>query len=399
MQLSLHLKRTFTLVIMALLLAWSPVWADEAEDFYLESFQLIQQADALQAGGKPTQALAKYQEAQAALRRIQSFDLKWHAPMVTYRLTYVADKIAAISGPAPTPAAEAAAPATQQASVATKAPSAALPVKLLAAGAEPRKVLRLHPSSGDRQTMLMTLKMAMDMKVGDVQSQGMKLPPMNMTMDVTVKNVAANGDITYDLVMNDAAVADDPGAMPQVVEAMKASCANLKGMAGTGTVSTRGLSKGIQMKTPATADPQTRQTIEQMKDSFSRIAIPLPEEAVGSGAKWEVKLPIKSQGMTFDQVTTYELVSMDGEKLTAKLNLIQSAANQKIQNPAMPGLKVDLTKMSGTGAGDITADLAQLLPSLATIDSHSDMTMGMNMGGQNQAMGMKMDMNLRLEAK
>ena len=120
-------------------------------------------------------------------------------------------------------------------------------------------------------------------------------------------------------------------------------------MSGTGTISSRGFSKGIEFKAPPGADPQTRQIMDQMKDSFASLAAPLPEEAVGPGAKWEVRMPIKSQGMTIDQTATYELVSIEGESLTTKSTITQHAANQKIENPAMPGLKVDLTKMTGNG--------------------------------------------------
>ena len=76
-----------------------------------------------------------------------------------------------------------------------------------------------------------------------------------------------------------------------------------------------------------------------------------------------------------------------------------SAANQKIQNPAMPGLKFDLVKMSGNGAGETTIDLAQLLPAKGTVDSHSELSMAMNTGAQKQTITMKMDLNLRLETK
>ena len=103
--------------------------------------------------------------------------------------------------------------------------------------------------------------------------------------------------------------------------------------------------------------------------------------------------------MTIDQTTAYQLVSIEGERLTAKSTIIQSAANQKIQNPAMPGLKFDLVKMSGNGAGETTIDLAQLLPAKGTVDSHSELSMAMNTGAQKQTITMKMDLNLRLETK
>src|SRR5437867_11002112 len=105
-----------------------------------------------------------------------------------------------------------------------------------------------------------------------------------------------------------------------------------------------------------------------MKDAVSTLSIPLPEEAIGPGAKWEVKLPVKSGGMTISQTATYQLASLEGERLAIHSSIAQQATSQKVQNPAMPGLKLDLNKMTGTGKGDLTCDLTQLLPPEATVD-------------------------------
>jgi hypothetical protein len=173
----------------------------------------------------------------------------------------------------------------------------------------------------------------------------------------------------------------------------------VKGLSGSGTTSSRGLCKGLEFKAPADSNPQARQFVDQMKDFYTQLAVPVPEEAVGPGAKWEVKMPIKTQGMTIDQTATYEVVSLEGEKLTTKSTVAQQAANQKIQNPAMPGMKVDLTKMTGKGTSQRTFALANLLPVAGTGVVHTEASMAMNMGGQKQAMTMKMDMDVRFEAK
>jgi hypothetical protein len=272
-------------------------------------------------------------------------------------------------------------------------------VKLLEPGAEPRQALRLHPKPGDKQTLTLTMKMGMATKMGEMETPAVKLPGMTMIMDSTVKSVSASGDIAYEMVMTDASVADEPGVMPQVAETMKASLAGLKGLSGTGTMSNRGLNLGTDFKIPSNADPQTRQAIEQMKESVANLSSPLAEEAVGTGAKWTAKTTLKSQGLAIDQTATYQLISIEGERLNLKTTTAQSAANQKMQNPSMPGVKLDLSKMTGEGTGEVSLDLAQLLAREATFDSHADLSMNMNMGGQKQAMNMKMEMNIRLESK
>jgi len=150
--------------------------------------------------------------------------------------------------------------------------------------------------------------------------------------------------------------------------------------------------------------PGTRPRVSARMIAFatmSRVASPLPEEPVGAGAKWEIKMPIKSQGMTLNQTATYELVSLEGDRGSAKTSVTQTASNQKIQNPMMPGTKVDLTKLTGHGTGQLTFDLAQILPPEASVEFHQDMatsTTAVN-SSQKQTMDMKMDLNLHIESK
>ena len=383
-------KWSSVLLVLALLLGTWPARADGPDDEYLQIYNLIHQADDLNASGKEVPAKAKYLEAQIALSNFRRDYPDWNVKLVSYRANYVAGKVAALSAKPPAEAQSDAAAATQ---------GSTIQVKLLEAGAEPRKALRLHPSPGDKQTLAFTMKMAMKTKVGDAEAPAMKLPAIKMTLDSTVKEVSDSGDITYEMVMGEISLSDEPGGTPEVAEAIKAALAGVKGLSGTGKASSRGLSKGVEFKSPAGSNPQTRQFMDQMKESFTQLTAPLPEEAVGPGAKWEVKMPLKSQGMTMDQSTTYEVVSIDGERITTKSAVVQHAANQKIQNPAMPSLKMDLTKMVGTGSSENAFDLAHLLPTMGTGKLHSESSMAMNMGGQKQPMTMKMDINFQFEAK
>lgn len=379
------------IVALAFLIPSAPALAAQKDDVYLEAFQLIQQGDALQKAGDKQGALRKYQKAESALQDFRRDYPDFGLKMVAFRLSYVAEKIALCSDK---PVADNSKDAQPGMSTAV---AAAGSVKLLNAGAEPRTVLQLHPKAGDQQKLGLTLKMAMEMQVGDMQNQAVKLPAFKMPMDVTVKTVSPEGDITYETVMGEPSVAEEGGG--PAADAIKNSLASLKGLTGTGLISSRGILKNSDVKAVPGADPNLKQAIDQMKESLSQMATPFPEEAVGLGAKWEVSKPIKSQGMTLNQTTTYELLSVDGDHITAKSAFVQNASNQKIQSPAMPGMKIDLTKMTGRGTGELQLDLAQLLPSMATADSHSEFSMGMNAGGQKQSMNMKVDLSLKLEAQ
>ena len=396
-----NLKPACGLVALALVLGSWPARADGPDDDYLQIYNLAQQADGLNGSGKAAAAKAKYLEALTALKTFQKEYPDWNVKLVRYRLNDVVGKITALSEKPPAVAGAATttnAPTVQR--EATAAPqTATTQVKLLKAGGEPRKVLRLHPSPGDKQTLGMTVKIGVETRVGEAETPAMKLPLLKITLNATVREVSDKGDITYELVVGDTSVSEEAEGTPEIAEAMKTVFAGVRGMSATGTMSSRGLSKGIDFKVPAGSDPQTRQAMDQMKETFTQLVVPLPEEAVGPGARWEVRMPIKSQGMTIEQTATYEVVSLEGERLATKSAVVQHAANQKVQNPAMPGLKLDLTEMAGKGTAELTLDLAKLLPAKGASDFHSETSLALNLGGQNQPMSVKMDLNVRFEAK
>ena len=385
--------------MVALLMSFCQAIALEADDAYLKIFNVIQEADTLAEKGATAPALAKYQEAQRALQSFRIEHAGWNVSVVSFRAKYVAEKVAILSAAPPAAVEPAPKSATAQAGSQTETAPTDIEVKLLEAGAEPRQPLRLHPKPGDKQSLTMTTKMGMEMRMGEMPAQPVQMPSTRLVMDLTVKSVAENGDIDFDIVITDAGVVEQPGTMPQVVEAMKATFAAVKGLSGKGTTSARGIGKGNNIEIPANAAPEVRQGMEQIKDFVSRASTPLPEEPVGPGAKWEVKMPVKSQGVTLSQTATYMLVSVEGDRFRAKDTISQIASRQKIENPGMPGMKLDLTKMEGQGVGDFTFDTTHVLPLQGKMNFKSAMTMAMNASGQTQSMVIKNEMDVTLVSK
>jgi hypothetical protein len=272
-------------------------------------------------------------------------------------------------------------------------------VKLLDAGSEPRRALRMHSKAGDTESTVMTMKMSMEMPGAAAGGQAIKIPAMSMPMDLTVQSVAPNGDITYTMVMREPGVADEPGANPMMVQAMKTALATFKGLAMNGVVSDRGLVKQIDMKIPADADPTMRQSMDQMKDNMSNMGAPFPQEAIGPGAKWEVKTHINSGGIAVEQTATYQLASLNGDQWSAKCTMDQNAGKQAIQNPSLGSAKMNLLKLTSKGGGTINSDLSRIVPLHGNVDVHLDMASEIVMAQTNQPMTMKMDMNIKMESK
>lgn len=88
------MKRLFALAILGLALASAS--AQNLDDEYVQIFNLIQEADGL-SSVHPSQALAKYLEAQKGLQQLRNGSPDWNPKVVAFRLSYVAAKISAIS--------------------------------------------------------------------------------------------------------------------------------------------------------------------------------------------------------------------------------------------------------------------------------------------------------------
>ena len=381
------------LVVAILLGGLLSVRAEEPDTKYMRSYYAIEKADALAKKGLTNEAKAKYLEAQAVLKDIKAISPTYNSKAVAFRLSYVTERIETLSKPPAPP--DVPGTGDTKSVVGGSAPASGVEVKLLSAGNEPRKALRLAPKAGDLQKALMTLQMSMGPGGGEL----MKIPAIKIAFQVETKSVTPEGDINDEILIEDVTLDEASGGAPQMAEAMKAALGTVKGMVVANTISDRGASKKVEVKYPAGADPTARQSMEQMKDSFLNAQVVLPEEAVGPDAKWEIKQKIKTQGMTIDQKVTQHLVAVEENVLTIESVIEQSAANQKVANPAMPQLKVDLTKLTGSSKGQMTVDLSKILPTAATIDGGAEMLMSTGSGAQAASMTMKTEANIKIEAQ
>ncbi|HXT12947.1 MAG TPA: tetratricopeptide repeat protein [Candidatus Angelobacter sp.] len=92
------MKRLFGTVVLLLALICS-VRANGPDDDYVQIYNLIQEGDTL-ATNQPAQALAKYNDAQTALRRFQKNYPGWNDRVVNFRLNYLSSKITILSAKA-----------------------------------------------------------------------------------------------------------------------------------------------------------------------------------------------------------------------------------------------------------------------------------------------------------
>ncbi|HEV2319985.1 MAG TPA: tetratricopeptide repeat protein [Verrucomicrobiae bacterium] len=92
----------FAPFVIAFFLVVPPLQAQQSpDDQYVIIYVLIQQGDASLNAGEPRQALGDYVEAQRELKQFQQVYSDWNPMIVTYRLNYLAQKIAALTPQVP----------------------------------------------------------------------------------------------------------------------------------------------------------------------------------------------------------------------------------------------------------------------------------------------------------
>ena len=73
----------------------------DADDQYLVIYSLIQQADTLADSGQPQQALTQYAEVQNELQKFQKVFPDWNPKIVSFRLKYLAERVADVTAQLP----------------------------------------------------------------------------------------------------------------------------------------------------------------------------------------------------------------------------------------------------------------------------------------------------------
>lgn len=251
-------------------------------------------------------------------------------------LSFAIAPLAAAQTPPPPPAA----PAAQ-----AVAPSDAPIIKMISTGTGEKRQLRYKLSAGARERIDLRMQASVTMDIPEAGQQTMDTPAIVMGVNVDVTAVAPNGDATSTITIADASMAgaDVPeGALDQV-----------KGLSAVMITTSRGLVKQMSFDDARITDPMMKQALAST--GLDKLAVPMPEDAVGVGAKWDVVQGAEANGIKVDQKTTYEVVAMDPASTTLAVTMEQTADEQTLTPPGMPSaVQIKLVSMEATGTGRMT---------------------------------------------
>lgn len=250
---------------------------------------------------------------------------------------------------------------------------------LLDAGAEPRRELRYHPVAGAHEPMTIRVDLDFDMAgLGRIVS-----PTTVMRAATDVVAVQADGVIVQRLILEQAEVEPRAGATPEMERAMAAELEGSTCDVATQRMDARGNVLGVRV----VGDGMLADQLDQLDG----LSTPLPAEAVGVGASWQVQETVTQKGITLDRVVTMDLVAIDGERVTLRGTIDVTAPPQSIDQD---GVRTELTSMSGTATLDTVLELTSLVPRARQT---SQIALEMSSGGSPVALTMAMTMTVAPE--
>jgi hypothetical protein len=272
--------------------------------------------------------------------------------------------------------------------------------QLLDRGIEPRQELSFSPAENSKEILSVVTNMDMNMSIAGRMIPAMDMPGMMMKMETVVDRVEDNGDIHLSFVYTESDVMDAANSPPMMVEAIRSELQKIVGMTGTMLVNKHGATKLANFDLPGNIDPNTQQLFDRTMSSIEEISTPLPSEAIGVGARWQIVNSPAVNGMKLEQIATYEIVELQDNQITLDIAVTQNADPQTPQLPGMPpDAKIDLKSYTGNGRGRVILQLDKMMPVRGSIaiDSNTQMEIGSKSSNSVEAMPVEMDMTMQMD--
>jgi hypothetical protein len=243
--------------------------------------------------------------------------------------------------------------------------------KLISAGSNPNQTLRYQPTVGSRQVLSGKLSLTAQVSALGNPLTSPQLPEVLLQLETTVKQVAANGDITYQLKYTKVdAEGNLTGTAAKIRDRLKST---LEGAMGDFVMDSQGGRKSGSIKLPNPKDEVDQTLVNQLTQSLDTLNVPLPTEKVGINGEWQSTTVIPVRDRTgkeqtrLTQVATYKLVDLKDGLANVTVALEQTGDITGIAIPTIGGLKVQLKGFKSDGSGQMGLSLKQVMPSTVNL--------------------------------
>jgi hypothetical protein len=134
------------------------------------------------------------------------------------------------------------------------------------------------------------------------------------------------------------------------------------GMTASGKITDRGLPLGIQVSIPPGLPDSLTEVVTNKRDTMKEIAVQLPAEAVGLGARWERDVVREWSGIPVRFTGRYEVRELTNRKVLLEVSVEATSGPLHVKIPNLPeGATALIESASGTGSGKVQFDMETLI--------------------------------------
>ncbi|MGE5181115.1 MAG: hypothetical protein ACM31C_03590 [Acidobacteriota bacterium] len=222
---------------------------------------------------------------------------------------------------------------------------------LVNAGAEPRRPVHYALAKGTK----VELDLAIDAHLA-IAGISPEMPEQQFVLEVVVDDVLADGRMQLRSTIVHAAARDGSAGSGSAgsgldPRALAGRLAMLEGTAITATLSPDGRLDALALDDGGRPQPDAAELLA----GFGRLAIALPKDPIGVGARWTSSRELTPGGVRVTATSTFDVTALAADKLSYRVTTELHGADQQA---TMQGVAIDVAKITGSGSGDGTLDLA-----------------------------------------
>lgn len=204
-------------------------------------------------------------------------------------------------------------------------------ITLLHTGAEPRSELRLALEPETQNSLTLEMMLAQQMFIGGASAT----PEVGFTyaFDIASRVLEADdGSATIEMIYNDVTMVD-PGPMsPADVAQFEREMEGLMGLSFFVTIDDRGAN--LRTEVPRGLPSTGMGGLDDPLQEFDAPMVPLPDEAVGVGARWQVEqAPSATAALAMSTITEVELVELHDTHAVMSVNVVTDIEPSTVSTP------------------------------------------------------------------
>ncbi|MDJ0975184.1 MAG: hypothetical protein QNJ98_12040 [Planctomycetota bacterium] len=233
-------------------------------------------------------------------------------------------------------------------------------IKIVEAGAEPRKEIRFKPTAGSKITTDASLLAGFNF--GGMGGE----MDIAIIADMTIDKGSKDGQFKLSGSLTKCEMKDDPNN--PMAGQIKPMIDGLKGISFSGEYTEMGKWTANPAENLKGVPPQSAQLAQMVAVVFGGIMVEVPKDALGVGASWTSTRDDSTEKAESKTLATYKIEKIEGDRITLSFTSKQTATNQKL---SMMGMEINVLKRTIDGSGTMTLDLALGVANVGTLKINS----------------------------